>query len=248
MNNKINYDSNVKWYDLIEKKIFENSYDYESDDNSDNEINLNNISFSLENEQILTEINNIIDDDKITTYNSLEILKKQDLVSSYLSKSMQNNNINKVFLIKLLNWICITSKELATRINMPIFNHDKSNIQVDRIIRSSYKFCNFKHTCNYNYDNKKKGCYADHYVHNMVYADLNALLVCIEMYYKDQEIIQNKEFIKCVNTISFVIKHMYEELNNLCLYINKDEYEKFHVIKNTSFCQNKKNIKRNKEI
>ena len=43
--------------------------------------------------------------------------------------------------------------------------------------------------------------------------------------------IQNKELVRCINTISFVIRHMYEELNNLCLYSNRDDHDKFHYIK-----------------
>ena len=55
------------------------------------------------------------------------------------------------------------------------------------------------------------------------------------------EIIQNKEIVKCINTNSFVIKHMYEELHNLCMYSkNKSEYDKYHVVKLSKSDSNKK--------
>ena len=41
----------------------------------------------------------------------------------------------------------------------------------------------------------------------------------------------NKEIVRCINTISYVIRHMYDELNNLCLYSKKCDHDKFHFIK-----------------
>ena len=107
-------------------------------------------------------------------------------------------------------------------------------VKKEKIVRSSYKFCNYKHSCSYNYDKGKKGCYADHYPHHMVYADCDALLYCIDKYYENDDEISNKELIRCLNTISFVIKHMLEELNNLCLYSKKEDFDKFHFIKYNS--------------
>ena len=68
----------------------------------------------------------------------------------------------------------------------------------------------------------------------MIYADCDALIYCLEKYYKNESEFYNKEIIKCINTISYVIKHMYEELNNLCLYSNLKDYNKFHFVKSTS--------------
>merc|ERR1711991_124164 len=76
------------------------------------------------------------------------------------------------------------------------------------IPRSSYKFCHFKDSCVYNYDKDKNGCYADHHVHNLVEADLEALLEYIKNNYKENIINHNKEIIKCINTLCFVLKHM----------------------------------------
>ena len=112
-----------------------------------------------------------------------------------------------------------SSKYLAEKIKQSLFNHNLECLRKDKIIRSSYKFCNFKQNCNYNYETGKKGCYAYHYPHNMIYADCLSLIECINKYYKTENEIQNKEIMRFINTISFVIKHMYDELNNLCIYI-----------------------------
>ena len=130
------------------------------------------------------------------------------------------------------------------RVKLNEFKHNYSLVKKDKIIRSSYKFCNYKHNCTYNYDKqKKKGCYADHYPHDMIFADCDILLYCLDTYYKNDDEFYNKEIIKCINTISFVIKHMYEELNNLCLYSSKEEHEIFHYVKsNSKKFNNKKQI------
>lgn len=230
------YNPNDMWSDYIDINVLiKKSRNYSTDeDNVVKEIDLNSINFSLDNEKILNEIEQILkieDYDKLT---SLDLLKKQDLLSSYLSKSIQNTDINLTFLVKILNWLMNTSKNLNSRIGLKLYEHSNNLIKADKVIRSSYKFCNFKHNCSYNYDNKKKGCYADHYVHNMVYADINALLKCINLYHSDKDVIQNKEIVKCINTISFVIRHMYEELHNLCMYCSSaNEHNKYHIVKIT---------------
>ena len=66
------------------------------------------------------------------------------------------------------------SEILRKRINQEKINHNiKSN---KNIPRCSYKFCNYKDSCSYHYKNKESFCYQDHYVHNMVSADLNILI------------------------------------------------------------------------
>ena len=230
------YNFDIKWHTFVDlNDIKKYSVEYSTnEDSSSKDIDLNTINFSLDNEKILSEINKILEIKDVKSSSTLVILKQQDLLSSYLSKSIQNTDININFLIKILEWIMESSMELNSRIGLKLFSHNENYIKSDKVIRSSYKFCNFKHNCSYNYDNKKKGCYADHYVHHMVYADIESLLKCIKTYYSDKEVIQNKEVVKCINTISFVIKHMYEELHNLCMYCtDTKEHDKYHVVKLT---------------
>ncbi len=227
-----------KWSELIDfDKYFDNKKTeiYESDnDEEEVKLNINSIDFSLNNEKILHEINKILQQKNFKNYTSLEILKNQDLVSSYISKSIQNNIINKKFFIECISYLKNTSKLLSEKISQALFTHNYNFIKKDKIIRSSYKFCNYKHDCTYNYEKGKKGCYADHYPHNMIYADCDALLECINLYYIDDNEIQNKELVRCINTISFVIRHMYEEINNLCMYSTRAEHDKFHFIKSNN--------------
>jgi hypothetical protein len=245
------YNYDIKWHTYIDiKEIEKSSIEFSTDEkhnnttNNDIDIDLNTINFSLDNEKILNEIQKIIDIKDISSFTTLEILKKQDLLSSYLSKSIQNTDMNIAFLIQILEWLMNTSEKLNKKLKIKLFTHDENLIKSDKVIRSSYKFCNFKHNCSYNYDNKKKGCYADHFVHHMVYADIESLLKCIKKYYANSKVIQNKEIVKCINTISFVIKHMYEELHNLCMYCsNKKEHDKYHVVKSSKSINGYKNKK-----
>ena len=60
MNETVVYDPTIKWSEIVDKKILENNEDYESDEVSDNEVN-DILNFSIDNEQILTEIKQILD-------------------------------------------------------------------------------------------------------------------------------------------------------------------------------------------
>lgn len=226
-----------KWSELINFEDFYKSYKtecYYQDNEEEKNFDINNVEFSLNNENILNEICKILNDDNLSNLTALELLQKQDLISSYISKSMQNNSINKDFFHKNLEFLKKTSEILSKKINLKLYTHNYDFVKKDKIVRSSYKFCNYKHSCSYNYDKGKKGCYADHYPHHMVYADCDALIYCLDTHYKEENEISNKEIIRCINTISFVIKHMLEELNNLCLYSKKEDYDKFHFIKYNS--------------
>lgn len=221
---------NKKWSELINldkyyKEINVDTYDSDSDIDNDN-LNVNMYDDNL-------DIYSIINSNNYTKQKSIDIIKSQDIVVNYLCKKIQNNIINKKLLIEIINYLKKTSLHLQNKINQKMFKHNYSLIKKDKIIRSSYKFCNYKHNCTYNYDkNKKKGCYADHYPHDMIYADCDALLFCLDNFYKSENDFYNKEIVKCINTISFVIRHMYEELNNLCLYSCTNEYDNFHCVKN----------------
>ena len=61
----------------------------------------------------------------------------------------------------------------------------------------------------------------------VVLADIIILKEYIEFKFKENKlIIPNKEILKSINTLSFVIEHMYSELKSRCLYLNDDEIEK----------------------
>jgi hypothetical protein len=66
----------------------------------------------------------------------------------------------------------------------------------------------------------------------MVSADLTILIDYITQKYSDENtVIHNKEILKTINTLSFVINHMENELKAKCLYLNEGEYETCHFVK-----------------
>lgn len=224
--------NNKDIYDTCLGEIKTNSIEKEPIDDLFDEHDISTISFSLDNEKILEKINDIITNCKnIDNDISLKILKNQNLIATYLSKYViQNNILNYDFFIKLLNWLMLASNTLAKRLKMDSYSHDLSKIPFTSYIpRCSYKFCSFKDTCNYNYDNKMGGCYADHYVHNMVHADIEALECFTQFNSIDNKINHSKEIIKCVSTISYVIRNMYDELKNICIN-NYNEFCKNHEL------------------
>jgi hypothetical protein len=90
-----------------------------------------------------------------------------------------------------------------------------SDKKSQNISRNSYKFCDFGHMCRFNYDKDQKCC-AQHYVYNLVYLDIVDILEYIAGIDNICDHPQNISEIKTsVNTITYVINHMYEELNQL---------------------------------
>jgi hypothetical protein len=66
----------------------------------------------------------------------------------------------------------------------------------------------------------------------MVSTDLKILLTYIKNKYENGKIIlHNKEILKTINTLSYVIGHMELELRTKCLYVPESEWESYHVIK-----------------
>ena len=85
-----------KWSEIINFSEFYNTnktieYNSEDEEEEEDKVNINSIDFSLNNEKILTEINKILKQKEFKKLTSVEILKNQDLISSYISKSIQNN-------------------------------------------------------------------------------------------------------------------------------------------------------------
>ena len=188
--------------------------------------------------ELMTKINNYdlekIQDEfeKLTSLDLLdEELKIVKLISKY---TLQNNYLNYGFFLKSLDVILIQSNILCKRLKLQPIDHKVKNYN-NYIPRCSYKFCNFKNDCFYNYNRKTKNiCYQDHYVHNMVSADLIILIDYIKNKFNENKlIIPNKEILKSINTLSFVVEHMYSELKSRCLYLKDDEIEKEHFIKKT---------------
>jgi hypothetical protein len=201
---------------------------------------INNIDIKIEEMEVdfvtkMNEIKNTCEKEDINKLynnkNSLEILQKEVEIVKLISKySLQNNKLDTNFIITCLKYLYKLSELLRTRIKQQPININKLSKNIN-IIRCSYKFCNYKEECVYNYGKKTNQCYQDHYVHNMVSHDVSSLISYIENNYKDNSIIlHNKEILKTINTLSFVIGHMEGELRAKCLYNDINDWEKFHYI------------------
>lgn len=178
--------------------------------------------------------NNTEEINKLCSLNSLKILQKELEVIKLLTKySLQNNQLNYDFFMSALKLLFSLSETLRIRLGQEDIKIEKNIYNDDNISRCSYKFCNYKDSCNYNYNKAKTLlCYQDHYVHNMVSADLKVLLDYIEQKYSEIKIVShNKEILKTINTLSFVINHMESELKAKCMYLGENEIESFHFVK-----------------
>jgi vacuolar-type H+-ATPase subunit I/STV1 len=198
---------------------------------------IDNINYKINNQEDeynnnINQVNNIIIDNFSEEYKNklaLEILQKELSIIKLLSKySLQTNNLDFSFVTKCLK-LCLTLSEiLRKKIGQKkiVINNQKNNIQ-----RCSYKFCNFKENCTYNYGKKKNYCYQDHFVHNMVSYDLDMLIKYINSY-NFKNLKKNdylKEILKSINTLSYVINHMENELKAKCLYQEKTKWDSYHV-------------------
>lgn len=159
----------------------------------------------------------------INNLDDLTLLKYQSYVASYLRKYIKNiPNANfdddKLYqsyvndFVPKLKWLFSVTEYFCKKQKVKIFTH-RSTLKNNEISRSSYKFCNNTYKCKYRYDGRyDSNCRAHHIVHHMVYADIEALLSHCQ---QSREQISIKEIIKSMNTISFVLTHMYNELYNI---------------------------------
>jgi hypothetical protein len=200
-----------KYVDNIDKKILNQENQYNLDKEELDNIDLGYYTSNYKNKLCL------------------EILTKELNIIKLLSKySLQTNELDFIFIVKSLK-LCL---ELSEILRLKLNQKEKvipDNVSI--IQRCSYKFCNFKDNCNYNYLSKNNYCYQDHYVHNMVSHDLMVLIKYIEnntncLNKKDYL----KEILKSINTLSYVINHMENELKAKCLYQNKEDWDSFHII------------------
>ena len=155
----------------------------------------------------------------------VDVLYYEKFVAGYLrqifKKKLKQLNIADI-LSKLL-WIQNVTQYLCDKIKLKIYNIDKNFIKNKKISMSSYKFCQHNFECNYNYGPEPTGCYLQHFVHNIVYVDIYLLINHI----KDNDKINISEVEKCINTISYVINHMYEELKHI-EFLHKGKSNELH--------------------
>jgi len=233
-NNNYTYDPLLINKDILITKLKTNA----NESNIDYKISVleQNYYDKIDNIKLLCNDNNKINE--IKKQNSYNILKQElEIIKTLTKYTRENKIINYDFIIECLSFILILSDTLKNRINqkdIEIINKIKTTQFPGSINRCSYKFCDFKEKCIYNYDDSiRKICYQDHYVHNMVSSDIKNLINFIKNINKTSEssIMVLKEIIKTINTLSFVISHMETELNAKCFNIKENEWEQYHKIK-----------------
>lgn len=167
-----------------------------------------------------------------TTLNILDILHKQNIITLYLIKLFRSNQISDLLwdsFKPFLSWILETSKQIILKTNIPVVL-----FKTDKIYRSSYKFCTKKDDCEAIYGNilKKNNnrfckCNGDHYVHNKIVSDLTSII----HNFNTGDLLSN-DLRVCLDTMNFVINHMYQELNNFNIYYAKQanfDINKFYI-------------------
>jgi hypothetical protein len=193
-------------------------------------------NFSVENEAINLKMNEIVLITDFKKYDDLELLEKEALIIIYINRFLLKNKLKeaeKQFFINLFVWIKNLSEYFTLKLNLIPIVHSKRFKDEYLINRCSYKFCNYKDNCEYNYTKNTKKCNLDHYVHNMVYADCDSLINYLIN--NDLEKVDHyNEMMKCINTLMFVINHMYNELKNKVFYINSKKSGEFHNNNNSN--------------
>lgn len=233
-------DFNTKWINICSNNLINNKiikFDMEDTITKNNNIQIEEFN-----------IDKFIDNIKkksINKLNSLELLKLELDISVNINKYYFSYNNNKIdIILELLNKILDICKILKDKLNLKTLKIKNNMITKQSLPRSSYKFCIHKDACKFNYDNNKNGCYSHHYVHNLLEYDIHTIIYYIKNYINKDNFNNNQEIIKSFTTINYVIKHMYEELYNIKLYVkNCEDIEKYH-----SIITKKKNIKFRKPI
>jgi len=197
-------------------------------------------SYIIKNED-KKENNKIFNVDEILLLNyhklsNLQMLEYNAFMSTdvrkYIKQCYEKKEIiNYDLLLNQLKWMSDISDYLSKKMGLQMQTTKIHIVDNGIIPRSSYKFCEYGYECVFNYgepkNNKKRanGCYAQHFVHNLVYTDIMALINYFKYKNSQQltglnitEQINYQELIKCINTISYVINHMYEELKNVEYY------------------------------
>jgi hypothetical protein len=223
----------ISWASMIEEELGDSIEDKELTHNT--KTNTNTL---FSNTPSVVDFENILKI-KYQTMNDVNIMQYQSFIAGELRKTIKTTN-EIVNIIDRVRWLRKISEYLAKKIGMVDKLNKDVNV-VDNIPRSSYNFCQHSYECKYNYNSHFDGCYSQHYVHNLVAEDLLML---------ENHILGGKinvpEVKKCVNTISYVVSHMYEELRHI-EFFNRGKSDAMHKEKNSTYPREKRNKKNKKK-
>ena len=185
----------------------------------------------IENSQSIEDIVKEILASDYKTEKIIQIIAKQNIVANYLLKTFRTSKSEDIIWEKFrpgLHWILESSKLITSKTSTIT-----QLFKTDKIYRSSYKFCNKKDECDALYCHINKPgqsthakCNGDHYVHNKLVSDITCLITVLD----EKKDTVNSETVSisndlriCLDTVNFVINHMYQELNNFNIYYSKEE-------------------------
>lgn len=217
----IDYDKNIKLFvnsGSVQSNIFYQSNDSEKNNYSDKK---NIVTSDISD--IRTEMIEMISNQKLLS--DIMMLEKTSLYTKKIKHQFGKkiDNCDELFItwftesLELLRDIMF---ELSNRNSQSInLNQDKKpqSGQKSSITRNSYKFCEFGYGCKFNYEKKQK-CHAHHFVFNMVYLDIIDILEYISTVFLNNKTItlnDMNEIKTSVNTITYVLNHMHDELSQL---------------------------------
>lgn len=208
-------DPSDNWTDIIKEESHENLKPIKN--------NINNIN-DMEYVEMITI-------DEFTKDDDIDLLKRAAAVSRnlklYINKKYNNcDGECYEFMYKSIEWVGECTKLLADRNFQQIIfrgTGNKSN-NIDNVItRNSYKFCEFNHECKFNYTNVDVRCYAQHFVYNLVHDDVVDVLKYMS---HNKDAMDINEIKVSINTITYVLNHMFDELTKLKLYM-PDKYQNY---------------------
>ena len=154
---------------------------------------------------------------------SLDLEKEKDLVKLQAGVFI-SDHLRTLFktsqdlspILPSLRWIIELSKHFRLKLGLSEIRHKETDQESELIPRSSYKFCNNNFKCPFNYkEETHKGCFAQHYVYNLVEADALALYSASSTLPLPLSSGAKREIEKCLNTLHFVFSHMQDELRNV---------------------------------
>lgn len=226
--------STTSWASIIEEDLQKSSEFQEINLTTQTKINLPK----------KIQLNEIINIDLIKL-NDFEIIYYQSQLLAHLRSTFEISELYLIELKKYLEWIKLSSLFLSNKLKLQVNKNEKKISLEENIPRSSYKFCRFKHECDFNYDHQNYiGCLAQHYVHNLIYSDVNILLTYLNLT-DDYTKYNQTEIKKTIETLDFVVNHMVEELSEI-IKIYSQNFEKYHMERSPPCSNKKKNKKRKK--
>jgi hypothetical protein len=138
-----------------------------------------------------------------------KLLFYQKYISGQIKKYVnicidRNQSFDTSLHMEKLEWLCDVAQYLSEKYEMRKITHVK---KYPGIPRTSYKFCTFGADCGFHYSKKKK-CYGQHYVYNCLNADVEEVVKFIQ---SDNSVEGLSDVLTSMNTIIYVINHMYDE-------------------------------------